>query len=96
MQAQSEIGENLESTKLELSAALARAVTAEGEAEKARTEREASIDAEQNAKAELKERLDEIEEGTREMEKLIEENEVRKICICPPNERYILSTDVRM
>lgn len=76
LQVQSEISENLESTKLELAAATARVVTAESAAEEAKTQREASIDAERKAKEELQERLDEIEEGTREMEKLIEENEV--------------------
>jgi chromosome segregation ATPase len=76
MQVQSEISENLESTKLELAAATARVTTAESAAEEAKTQREASIDAERKAKAELQERLDEIEEGTSEMEKLIEDNEV--------------------
>ena len=76
MQVQSETSENLESTKLELAAATARVATAESAAEEAKTQREASIDAERKAKAELQERLDEIEEGTSEMEKLIEENEV--------------------
>ena len=76
MQVQSETSENLESTKLELAAATARVATTESAAEEAKTQREASIDAERKAKAELQERLDEIEEGTSEMEKLIEENEV--------------------
>jgi hypothetical protein len=40
-------------------------------------EKAASLDAERQAKAELQLRLDEIEEGTAEMEKLLEENEVR-------------------
>ena len=79
LQVQSQISEDLASTKRELSAATARAVTAEGAAEEAKAQREASIEAERKAKAELQERLDEIEEGTSEMEKLIEENEVRSM-----------------
>ena len=73
---ESEVTEDLESTKLELSAATARAVAAESAVQEAQTQQEASIDAEQRVRAELQERLDEIEEGTSEMEKLLEENEV--------------------
>ena len=71
------LSEDLDATKSQLAAVTARAVAAEEAAEAAEVEKAASLDAERQAKAELQLRLDEIEEGTAEMEKLLEENEVR-------------------
>lgn len=79
LQRHSQVSEDLESTKLELSAATMRSAEAESAAEEADAQREASIEAERKAKAELQQSLAEIEQGTSEMEKLKQQNEVRTI-----------------